>query len=388
MTIDPHFMLDRPAMGPKRSIRCYTPPMTPPNHSTKTPKSAAAPPASPTGPPEGAFAPADPLGEALHFLRMEGVVYSRSELTAPWGLDLPPLPDCVLFHVVTAGECWLETEGEEPRRLRPGEFTLVPHGEGHRIRDTLDSPLDHLFDVPREEYGPHYEVIRHGGGGALTRLVCGAVRFGHPAARELVAHLPRVIQISSWDAAATPQAAAQRDWLQSTLRLMAAESGAPRPGGETVVTRLADILVIQSIRAWLEDARSREKDEEDAAAVGWLRAIHDERIGPTLLAMQRDPAHDWSVASLARVARLSRSAFAARFRALVGEGPLAYLTRWRMNTAVTWLEEGDTTVGEVAERLGYRSEAAFGRAFKRVVGESPGRVKRRAGSGDHHSQMP
>jgi AraC-like DNA-binding protein/mannose-6-phosphate isomerase-like protein (cupin superfamily) len=314
-----------------------------------------------TGPPEDAWAPADPLGEALHFLRMSGVVYTRSELTAPWGLDLPAMPDCVLFHVVTSGHCWLEVEGADPVRLQPGEFTLVPHGEGHRIADAEGSPAVNLFDVPREQVSERYEILRHGGGGEPTSLVCGAVRFDHPAARELVRLLPQVIRVEAWS---SPHA----DWMQSTLRLMASEAGERRPGGETVVTRLADILVIQAIRSWIA--------ANPTAQTGWLGALHDDRIGPAILKIQRDPARAWTLASLAHEVAMSRSAFAARFRELVGETPMHYLTRWRMHVATSWLREGEATVAQLATRLGYRSEAAFSRAFKRVIGHSPGTVRR------------
>ena len=317
----------------------------------------------PPGPPADAWTPADPFGEALHFLRMSGVVYARSELTAPWGVDLPPMPDCVLFHVVTSGELWLDSGDGEPTRVRPGEFVLIPHGEGHRISDDPESPAEDFFDLPIERISERYEFLRYGGGGAETKLICGAVRFHHPAARELVRLLPRLLRI---EAVSSPHA----DWMQSTLRLMAAESAERRPGGETVVTRLADILVIQAIRTWIA--------QNPDAQTGWLGALHDEHIGPAILRMQRDPARAWTVASLASEVAMSRSAFAARFSELVGQTPMQYLTQWRMHVATSWLEEGDLTVMELADRLGYRSEAAFSRAFKRIVGVSPGSVRRRS----------
>jgi AraC-like DNA-binding protein len=313
--------------------------------------------------PAGAFDSHDPLGEALHFLRMTGVVYSRSDLSAPWGVDLPAMPDCLQFHVVTAGRLWLMTEGDAPRELRPGELSLVPHGEGHALADHPDTPRVDFFDLPVERVGPHYEVLRHGGGGAETTLICGAVRFDHPAARELVRHLPKTIHVEAWS---SPHA----DWMQSTLRLMATEVAERRAGGETVVTRLADILVIQAIRSWIADNPS--------AQTGWLGALHDERIGPALLRIHREPARAWTVEGLAREASMSRSAFAAHFRALVGETPMQYVTRWRMNQALTWLREGEHTIAELALRLGYQSEAAFARAFKREIGIAPGAARRGA----------
>lgn len=334
-----------------------------------TPRSSPQP---PPGPPADAWEHADPLGEALHFLRMSGVITARSELTAPWSIDLPPMRDCVLYHVVTAGEAWLEVDVDEPMVMRPGDFFLVPHGEGHRIADREEfigpdaPPADDLFSLPIQRISSRYELLRHGGGGATTKLVCGAVRFDHPAAKDLVRMLPRVIRTSSWEAP-------EGEWLRSTLQLMAAESQALRPGGETVITRLADILVIQAIRTWITS--------NPDARTGWLGALHDDRIGPALLQIQRAPEKPWTVESLAKGVAMSRSAFAARFRDLVGESPVQYLTRWRMHTALTWLQDGEFTVAGLASRLGYRSEAAFSRAFKRVVGVAPGSVKRQAAEG-------
>jgi AraC-like DNA-binding protein len=156
--------------------------------------------------------------------------------------------------------------------------------------------------------------------------------------------------------------------MQSTLRLMAAEAKAMRPGGETVVTRLADILVIQAIRSWI--------DEDPAAQTGWLGALQDEQIGRSIALIHRDPARAWTVASLAAEAAMSRSAFAARFTERVGEPVMRYLARWRMHVAVGWLKKDDVRLGDLASRLGYQSEAAFSRAFKRFVGVSPGSIRR------------
>jgi AraC-like DNA-binding protein len=303
----------------------------------------------------------DRLGEALHFLRMSGIVYCRSEFTAPWGLALPAMKDCLMFHVVTSGHGWLEVEEAEPRLLRLGDLALVPHGKGHRLASEPGIPAAKLFDLPREQVSERYEILRHGGGGAVSTLVCGAVRFDHPAAHQLVKLLPKIIFI---EASTSPH----MEWIQSTLRFMAAEAMALRPGGETVVTRLADILVIQAIRSWM--------DQDPAAQTGWLGAMRDRQIGRALSLVHRDPARVWRVESLATQVAMSRSAFAARFTELVGEPPMHYVARWRMHVALTRLKEEGTALGELAIRLGYRSEAAFSRAFKRVIGVSPGTARR------------
>jgi AraC-like DNA-binding protein len=307
------------------------------------------------------WAPSDPLGEALHFLRMNGAYYCRSELTAPWGLTLPPMPGYIWFHVVTSGRVLVETE-DGPTWLEPGDLALVPHGGGHPLRSEPDAPAPDILDLELERVSDRYEILRHGGGGAPTLLICGAVRFDHPAARNLVEILPRTIHVEGTG-----------DWLQATLRLMAAEAREVRPGGEAVITRLGDILVIQAIRLWIET--------DPAAQTGWLGALQDPQIGRAISLIHREPARDWTVASLADELAMSRSAFAARFTELLGEPAIRYVTRWRMHVALNALREDGATVAQLANRLGYRSEAAFARAFKRVVGVPPGAVKREPAGG-------
>jgi AraC-like DNA-binding protein len=324
---------------------------------------------------EDPWATPDPLGEALHVLRMSGTFYVRSELTAPWGLTLPPEPQSLWFHVVNSGGGWLDVDGAEPRYLRPGDFALVPHGEGHRMRSDPDAPAPRVETLPHDYASDRYAVLRHGGGGEATSIVCGTVRFGHPAARNLVRLLPRtvIVEMSATASPSPPTAYVagpppEVEWMRSTLRLIAAEASALRPGGEAVITRLSDILVIQAIRTWIA--------REPEGQTGWLGALQDPRIGQAMSLVHRDPAQPWSVASLARATAMSRSAFAARFTELVGEPVMRYVTRWRMHVALDWLQQDDVSVAELAARLGYESEAAFSRAFKRTVGMSPGAARR------------
>lgn len=306
----------------------------------------------------------DPLGEALHHLRMRGVFYSRCEFSAPWGIDLPAIPDSLMFHVVINGACWLEVSGAERVQLQPGDLALVPHGAGHVLRSDDLARTPGLFDLPRDAVSERYEVIRFDGGGEPARLLCGTVFFDHPAARQLIDLLPPIILVQGWRSA-------DSEWIASTLRLMASEARSPRPGGEEVITRLADILVIQAIRVWLEQ-------ESTVAASGWLSALHDPQVGRALALIHRDPAQEWRVETLAATVAMSRSAFAERFSRLVGEAPMQYVTRWRMYLAMDALRDNQATVADVALRLGYGSEAAFSRAFKRFVGVPPGAARRMA----------
>jgi AraC-like DNA-binding protein len=303
----------------------------------------------------------DPLSEVLRHLRMEGVMYCRSEFSAPWGLSLPAMEGCVMFHAIAAGRCWLDVPGSEPRWMQTGDFVLATQGQGHRLCSKPRQPAPDLFDLPREQHGEHYEVLRHGGGGEPTIAVCGAVRFDDPLAVRLIASLPSLIAIEAQDIP-------HLEWFQSSLRFMATEARQPRAGSDTVITRLADILVIQAIRHWM--------GADPAAHLGWLGALRDRAVGAALMLMHRDPARNWTLASLAGAVALSRSAFAARFAALVGMPPLQYLTQWRMQLARTWLRQREITVAQLAEQLGYESEAAFSRAFKRWTGMLPSEAKR------------
>jgi hypothetical protein len=190
------------------------------------------------------WTPVDPLGEALHLLRMSGVFYCRTEATAPWALEMPAFADCLSFHVVTAGGCWLGVDGAEALYLRAGDLALVPHGRGHRLLSQPGvTPAGRVDQLPQQRISEHYSILRHGGGGAPSTLVCGIVSFHDPAAQQLIRLLPPVIHTDG-------SSASSPTWIGDTLRLIAAEVRQLRPGGEAVTTRLADILVIQAIRAW------------------------------------------------------------------------------------------------------------------------------------------
>ena len=306
--------------------------------------------------------PVDPLGEALHFLRMSGIFYCRSEFTAPWGLALPPIKDCMMFHVVTAGECWLEVEGA--RRLPAAAWRSRAGAAWRRPRLVSEAgvPAAKLFDLPRELVSERYEILRHGGGGAPTTVICGVVRFDHPAAHQLVRLLPRLISVDAWSSP-------EMEWMQSTLRFIAAEARELRAGGETVITRLADILVIQAIRSWIA--------RDAAAQSGWLGALRDKQIGRAIALIHRDPARNWTLASLASDGRhvalgVCGALHAARRR--TGDALRGAMENARRAEVA---QRGWRTDRELAIELGYESEAAFSRAFKRFIGVSPGAVRRR-----------
>jgi len=309
---------------------------------------------------ENAFQSVDPLGEALHSLRMSGTFYSRSHLSAPWGIDLPAMQGCLIFHVITKGECWVAFPNGEQHLLKAGDFALVPHGQGHSIADDLKTPVVNIFDLERQMISSRYELITHGGGGAPCDIICGAVCVDDPAAQRVVSLLPKMIVMQT----NTPE----NDWLLSTIRIMMREAQTLRPGGDTIITRVSDILVVQAIRHWLEN--------DPLAKTGWLGALNDSQIGKAIALIHRHPTEPWSVESLAEKVGVSRATFAKRFMDLVGEPPMQYVRKWRFQIASGWLTDTDLSLAEIAEKLDYESEASFNRAFKKFTGQTPGAYRR------------
>lgn len=302
----------------------------------------------------------DPLGEVLQLLQLSGVLYCAAELTDPWGIEVPELPGVMNVEVVTSGHCWIELVGEAPLFLPAGSLVLIPRGRRHKLRGNPGDKTTWLEDIPIERIGDRFENMRFGGGGRLTQVTYYGVRFDPYLADRLIQLLPEILHLRTH--------ASEDSWLRSTIRFIAREAQQRLPGSETVITRLADILVIQAIRTWIENAREEER--------GWISALHDRQIGKAMSLMHRHPEHDWRVESLAREAGMSRSGFSARFSTLVGEPVLHYLTSLRMRLAHRELCETSDTLAKIAERVGYQSEPAFNRAFKRVVGIPPGTLRK------------
>lgn len=304
----------------------------------------------------------DPLGEILHLLKLTGTFYCQSRLSAPWGVAIPGFEGALCFVVVTHGRGWLEVGDAPPFEIGQGDLVLVTNGAPLGLRSAPDAPLRTLDDLPIRKLSALYETLDCGGGGAETGVMYGLARIDHAAGGMLMALLPDILRIDPWEEDAG-------SWLQGTLQFIAREARAPRPGGETVVTRLADVVVVEAIRRWLNTAPEADR--------GWLKAARDPQIGRVLVAIHRAPAQDWSVERLAEVAGMSRSAFSARFTALVGAPAMQYLATWRMRLAWRALVETAKPVAVIAAELGYLSEPAFNRAFKRVFDVPPGEARRR-----------
>lgn len=306
-------------------------------------------------PPVAAHAISDHLSPLLQDLRLTRAAYCRTDMTAPWGVAIPR-QDGVCLHFVVEGGCWLRLPSHQSVWIAKGDLAFLPRGTGHAIVDQPNTPARPLQEFDQDVIGPTTHNMRAGGGGARSLIVCCAVEFEEPAVHPLTDLMPELIVLRGTDPADPA--------LPTLLALMATEVATRRIGSATVMARLADAVVTHLVRAWAE--------AHDADPKGWLAGVRDPRIGRAVAAIHRHPGHLWSVASLARIAALSRSTFTERFTAAVGLSPARYLAQWRMHVAGTWLRAGQLTVADVAQRLGYESEASFSRAFKRLFGVPPG----------------
>jgi AraC-like DNA-binding protein len=258
---------------------------------------------------------------------------------------------------VTRGRCCLDVDGLDERfSLAEGDLVILPTGCAHTVRDSPSSQATRLEELVAEGGVDAHGTLRTGGGGAATVLVCGGFHWEDRATNPIVASLPPIIHLQG-------RAHGVDTWLQLTLAFLSEEAEAGRPGAEVAVTRLADLLFIEALRTYFSAPGTPNR--------GLAAALRDPRIGAAMVSIQRQPEARWEVGGLARQVAMSRTAFAGRFKALVGESPFSYVTRCRMNKATGALRSSDATIADIAERAGYDSEASFCRAFKRWLGESP-----------------
>jgi AraC-like DNA-binding protein len=313
----------------------------------------------------------DVLTDVLETVRVVAACYGRLEATAPWGIRVREGEDAK-FHVVLEGHARLVVDGVgEPIELSAGDIVALPHGHAHSLLDdpsiasaqdvdpsVTPQPLEELLVCrPRGDNS----VLRVGGGGQASTIVSGRFRFEDRKNNPLLSVLPPVITLRG-------EMGKSVRWLEPTLKFIACEAQSGRPGSQTVIARLADVLFIQIVRGHLASL--------PVNGSGWLGALADAQIGAVLGHIHQNPEQDWTVQSLASKVAMSRSAFASRFMRLVGEPPLSYVTRWRMQKAANMLRDGKQTLAAVAAQVGYDSEAAFSKAFKRAVGSAPGAYRR------------
>ena len=304
----------------------------------------------------------DPMTDLFTAIHVSSVVQARIEATAPWGLerhqgDNPTAYAYAHFAYVARGSCYLSVAGRDSIPLVGGDCVLVAPNTEYALRDQPGSPTASFCSLPWARLDG---VVHVGGGGAATTIVNGWFTLD-PASGRFADLLPPVILIRADQSRSLA--------LVTTLQMLTAELTSPGPGSGVIVQRLADILFIQAVRAHASSGDCTETPR-------WVRALADPQIGKSLEAMHGALDRPWTLATLAMAAGMSRSAFAARFKALLGETPLEYLTRWRMETAGRLLRDDGRKLSAVASAVGYRADAAFTRAFRRVQGASPSEYRR------------
>jgi AraC-like DNA-binding protein len=327
----------------------------------------------------------DPITDIFRTLRVTAFGQHRLEATAPWGLiggkdteeRVPPSgkkispPDLAHFAMLSRGNCWLSVVGiRDPIPLTGGDCFLLARNTSIVMRDSLRTHPRSTFREIRAK--ANNNVAHYGGGGASTTIVCGSLSFERATLKPITQLLPTFILIKT-DQAHTLA-------LHNTMQALASEMAEQAPGSEVVATRLAEVLFIQALRAHIAS-------EMEWRNKGWLRAIFDPQIGTALSAVHDSVSTSWTVESLAATAGMSRSAFAARFKELLGQTPLEYVTEWRMQKATQLLQQRDKKLIDVARLVGYESDAAFSKAFKRVVGANPGEYLKRGFTGQGPAGM-
>jgi AraC-like DNA-binding protein len=294
----------------------------------------------------------DVLSDVLDTVRLTSTVFVQTRLSAPWGIRSRPR-EHFAFHVVSTGGCWLDVDELPGAQVGAGDVVVLAPGRGHTLRSTPDAiACDAETLVADGALG----CDRDGD----TSLVCGSFRFDSQAVG-LLAALPPVLHIRQSELDIGP-------WLAHTIDLLTYESFANRPGNTTVVNRLCDALFIYLLRCHFSSGPTKTS--------GWMCALDDPQIGAALALMHAEPQQPWSVPALATSVGMSRSAFAARFADLVGESPIHYLALWRVQKAAAMLRDADTSIDDIATRVGYESAVAFSKAFKRSMGVPPGAYRR------------
>jgi AraC-like DNA-binding protein len=312
----------------------------------------------------------DALSDVLKSVRLEGAVYLNAEFTAPWCIQakfglasvrarLAGAEHVVFFHFLTEGGCKLRlADSADVLDVAAGDLVLFAQGEKHLMGSDLHlAPVEgaSLIDADAAAGGDFIQM-RHGGGGAATRFVCGYLACSRSVCRPLLDALPRVLRIPIGDG---PAAALLRELLRVGVR----ESSVSGPGAESMLAKLSELMFVEAMRRYVESLPPEGK--------GWLAGVRDAQIGRALALLHGEPSKAWTVDELARKVALSRSTLAERFAALVGEPPMQYLMRWRLALAAQTLRSSGDAIARVAERSGYESEAAFNRAFKREFGMPP-----------------
>lgn len=328
----------------------------------------------------------DVLSDVLRVVRLTSAVFFTARLSSPWSIESPPADQLAralrlraesiaLFHVLVEGQCWISLEGHAPLRLEAGDVIIFPHGDAHVMSSHIDAKPRPIGDLLPSQSSEKMPQLDYGGGGDATRLVCGYLHCDQRF-NPLIGALPAMLVVCGRDRTGHGESSkvekAQRPgvvtvdadgWLASTLRHTIEEADGTHPGSSAMLARLTELLYVEVLRRYMRQLPS--------GHTSWLAGVNDPEVGRALKLLHAQPERQWTVEDLAREVGVSRSGLAQRFSDLAGEAPMRYLTGWRIQLAKHLILQAGLSIAEVADRVGYESEAAFNRAFKRHVGVPP-----------------
>jgi AraC-like DNA-binding protein len=316
----------------------------------------------------------DLLSEVLKLVRLDGALFYNGEFSAPWSFRSPPSSvvapyvtagarHVIIYHLLTEGRAYVRLEDGPPVALAEGDIVVFPHGDPHIMGNGPPvTPLDIAQQLERV-LASGLRVARMGGGGEITRFVCGYMACDPYVTKVLLSGLPPVLRVGIANDASGK-------WLGDSITFSVAEAGESRAGAEAVRARLSEVLFVETLRRYVSLL--------PPGTTGWLAGARDAEIGTALAMLHRNPSHPWTLEDLAKSAGISRSVLAERFQHYLGEAPIEYLTRWRLQLAAQKLATSSHGIARIAAEVGYRSEAAFNRAFKREFGLPPARFRSRS----------
>ncbi|MFK8137782.1 MAG: AraC family transcriptional regulator [Bdellovibrionales bacterium] len=293
-------------------------------------------------------------------VEIDRVFLSRAELSAPWGIDMPAMGNMLLFHLVVEGEAWIKfPKQKKAHKISQGQLSLIPNGRDHYFFDGDCKTMTPLFDIHRDEITSQYEILKHGGEGEESLTLCGAVKLNHPLSQLLLKGLPDIVIVQEWDES-------ERIWTENTFQFLFQEAKRQAFASKEIIMNLSEVLVFQCMRNWFN------QNEEGQPLI---KAMSDERMTRLINEILKTPSKRWTTLEMASSAGMSRSAFSERFTKLFYVSPSDFVRGIKLDLAEKLFRVENLSIGEVSDRLGYESEAAFARAYKRVKGISPGKIK-------------
>jgi AraC-like DNA-binding protein len=316
----------------------------------------------------------DVLSEVLKAVRLQGSLFYNGEFSSPWSVYAASSRELaryfatnteyvIVYHLLTEGRASVRLGNANCLALEAGDIVMIPHGDSHIVEN--GPPTTTIDDSPNltEVLSQGLKLWRVGGNGEVTKFVCGYMACEPRLSQVFLSGLPAIFKIN------IRQDASGR-WLENSIRFLVDQADGSCPGREAVLARLSEVLFIETLRAYIAHLPPNQTD--------WLASARDPEVGRALALMHRNPAHSWTIASLAKEAGISRSVLAERFRHYLDESPMAYLTRWRLQLGAQMLSSTNYSVVQIAGEVGYESEAAFNRAFKREFEIPPARFRNRS----------